>query len=426
VHVAIIGNGIAGITAARTIRKLQPDWRISVISSETEHFFSRTALMYIYMGHLTFEDTKPYEDWFWGKNRIDLVHAHVERIDVDQKQLHLDGGDMMAYDKLILAVGSVYNKFDWPGQDLPGVQGLVSYPDLLQLEENSRDVGRAVIVGGGLIGVELAEMLRSRRIEVTFLVREARYMDYLFPAEESALIERQIHAHGVELRLDTALAEILPGPSGRAGSVRTEHDELIACDLVGLTAGVCPNLAVIEKTDIETGFGVLVNRRFETSEPDVYAIGDCAEFRDMIPGRQAVEQLWYTGRMHGETAGRNVAGQSVDYAPGIFFNSAKFFELEYQTYGQVPSQTPDDQETLVWTDHESRLLRINYRSDSSAVVGVNVLGIRFRHEVCESWIANAVHVDQVLGELRRAGFDPEFNPRPGRPVKTSASAWRDP
>jgi len=112
--IVIIGNGIAGITAAKHIRKLSND-EITVISGETDHFFSRTALMYIYMGHMKYENTKPYEDWFWEKNRIHLKRAWVNSIDFDNKQIKFSEGDLMPYDKLILATGSQSNKFGWPG-----------------------------------------------------------------------------------------------------------------------------------------------------------------------------------------------------------------------------------------------------------------------------------------------------------------------
>ena len=160
-HIVIIGNGISGITAARHIRKLS-NKKITIISSETEHFFSRTALMYIYMGHMKYEHTKPYEDYFWKKNRIDLKQGFVKTVFPKQKELLFSNGDKMNYDKLIIAVGSKSNKFGWPGQDLEGVQGLYSKQDLDSLEKyapNNKVCKRAVIVGGGLIGIELAEML---------------------------------------------------------------------------------------------------------------------------------------------------------------------------------------------------------------------------------------------------------------------------
>ena len=128
-HIAIIGNGISGITAARFIRKLS-DHKITVISAESDYFFSRTALMYIYMGHMRQQDTQPYEDWFWEKNRIDLRRGYVEKVDTSGKTLHFKEGENLAYDKLIIATGSEPNKFGWPGQDLERVHGLYSLQDL--------------------------------------------------------------------------------------------------------------------------------------------------------------------------------------------------------------------------------------------------------------------------------------------------------
>ena len=137
-HVVIIGNGIAGTTAARHIRKRSDD-KITIISGETDHFFSRTALMYIYMGHMRYEHTKPYEDWFWAKNRLELKKGWVRSIDFQSKTLELDQ-EVLNYDSLILATGSKPNKFGWPGQDLKGVQGLYSFQDLELMEKNTQSI----------------------------------------------------------------------------------------------------------------------------------------------------------------------------------------------------------------------------------------------------------------------------------------------
>ena len=110
-HVVIIGNGISGVTAARHIRKLS-DKKITIISSETDYFFSRTALMYIYMGHMTFENTQPYEPYFWKKNRIDLLQATITGIDKDAQLVITTDGKTIPYDNLILALGSRPRKLD--------------------------------------------------------------------------------------------------------------------------------------------------------------------------------------------------------------------------------------------------------------------------------------------------------------------------
>jgi len=156
-HIVIIGNGIAGVTAARHIRKLS-DKRIIIVSAETDYFFSRTALMYVYMGHMKFDHIQPYEDWFWEKNKIELVSGYVNQVDHEKKQLLLENNRVLGYDKLIIATGSKPNKFGWPGQDLHGVQGLYSKQDLELLETNAPNkevCKRAVIVGGGLCPQEI-------------------------------------------------------------------------------------------------------------------------------------------------------------------------------------------------------------------------------------------------------------------------------
>ncbi|HEV7350064.1 NAD(P)/FAD-dependent oxidoreductase [Telluribacter sp.] len=409
-HIVILGNGISGITAARHIRMLS-DHRITVISGETEHFFSRTALMYIYMGHMKYEHTKPYEDYFWPKNRIELKKAWVKQIDFEQKTLLLEGEESVGYDVLILAVGSEPNKFDWSGQDLDGVQGLYSYQDLEKLESSTTaGIRRGVIVGGGLIGVELAEMLLSRDIQVTLLVRDDGYWGSVLPAEESALVTNHIRTHGVDLRLNTELAEIKPDGTGkRVGSILTKGGEQINCEFVGLGVGVHPFIELLQETSVETDKGILINEFLETSLPDVYAIGDCAQHRQPPAGRKAIEQIWYTGRIMGETVARTICGDRTPYTPGVFFNSAKFIDIEYQTYGQITVPLEEDTDTFYWEHSNGQTaLRINYLKETGAVIGFNALGLRLRHEVCDRWIKNERSIRYVLEHLKEVHFDPEF------------------
>lgn len=407
-HVVIVGNGITGVTAARFIRKLS-DYRITMISAESDHFYSRTALMYIYMGHMRYEDTKPYEDWFWAKNRIDLVRDFVLHVDTETKAVHLASGITLPYDVLVLATGSKSNKFGWPGQDAIGVQGLYGLTDLALMEQRTQNVERAVIVGGGLIGIEMAEMLHARHIPVTFLVREEAYMSHVLPPEEAEMVNAETRLHGIDLRLSTELKAILPDVQGRVEAVVTTAGERIPCQFVGLTVGVHPNLDVVAQSSVETNRGILIDHYFRTNRPDVYAGGDCAEFQEPLPGRKAVEQLWYTGRMHGKAMAYNIVGQDKPYDPGVFFNSAKFFDVEYQTYGDIAAQLPSDQETLFWQHENGRhSIRINYRAADQVVTGFNLMGVRYRQAVCEGWLKAKATLPYVLENLGAANFDPEF------------------
>ena len=407
-QIIIIGNGIAGITCARNIRKHSND-DITVISSETEHFYSRTALMYIYMGHLRYQDTKPYEDWFWEKNRIKLVKDHVTSIDVKSKQLSLQTGSTVGYDKLVIATGSRSNKPTFKGIDLKGVQGLYGMQDLEAMFENTKDIKRGVIVGGGLIGIEMAEMLLSKNIQVTFLIREPLFWNKVLPNEEAALVTRHIKEHHIDLRLSTELKEIRGGEDGKVTSVITSKEDEIECGFVGITVGVSPNISFLQDSGIETDRGVLVNEYFETNIPDVYAIGDCAQISNPAAGRKAIEQVWYTGRIHGETLAQTLVGKKTGYNPGPWFNSAKFFDVEYQTYGKVDATPNSEEATFYWEHPDGKVcFRAVYNKEDETIIGFNALGMRLDHRLCDRWLQEKKSVDDVMANLYQLNFDPEF------------------
>ena len=416
-HIIIIGNGISGITAARHIRK-QSDHAVTVISSESDYFFSRTALMYVYMGHLQFQHTRPYEDWFWKKNKIDLVRDHVERIDIGPKSLRLRSGKTISYDSLVIATGSRSNWLGWPGENLPGVQGLYSYQDLQLMDQNTKGISHAVIVGGGLIGIEMAEMLQSRNISVTFLVREPEFWSIVLPLQEASMISRHIREHHVELLLNTELREILANDRGRARAVVTGDGRKINCEFVGLTVGVSPNIDFLKGSGVETNRGVLVNDYLETNVPGVYALGDCVERRYMLPGRKTIEQVWYTGRMMGEVLARTLCGNKTKYEPGPWFNSAKFFDIEYQTYGDVGNVLRDNESEFYW-EHKSgtRSMHFVWNKNNGQFTGINAFGMRLRHECFDRWLREKRSIRFVMSHLREANFDPELFMRHEREIE---------
>ncbi|GMQ24473.1 hypothetical protein Aoki45_11550 [Algoriphagus sp. oki45] len=410
-HIVILGNGIAGITCARHLRKKDDQVRISVISGESPYFFSRTALMYVFMGHMKFEHTQPYESWFWEKNRIELIHQWVTEVDFSSKKLIFSTGNSLDYDSLVLATGSKPNKFGWPGQDLQGVQGLYSKQDLELMEKNTGpEVQRAVIVGGGLIGIEMAEMLAYKKIPVTFLVREKGFWDNVLPKEESELVGRHIHEHHIDLRLETELKEILSDSKGRVRAVVTSLGDEISCEFVGLTAGVSPNVDFLRNTELKVNRGVKVDAFFQTNIPDVYAIGDCAEFENPpAADRRNIEQVWYTGRMHGETLAHNLCKKPVPYQPGIWFNSAKFLDIEYQTYGTVPPKWDDSKLKSFYWEHASGKISFRMLMNSAhQILGVNNFGFRLRHEFFDEAIREKWSGEKVISKLDKANFDPEF------------------
>lgn len=407
--IVIIGNGISGVTAARNIRK-RSDEEIIIVSSESDYFFSRTALMYIFMGHMKFEHTKPYENHFWKKNRIELLNAFVLNIDTDNKSLTTKGGNTIKYDKLILATGSKPNKFGWKGQDAEGVRGLYSKQDLDYIEQRSTRIKKAVIVGGGLIGIEMAEMFLSRNIKVDFLIREDYFWNNVLPNSNSKFIMKHFDRHhGLNMIYSEELDVINTDGNNEAVSVLTKNGATIKCDFVGLTAGVSPNIQFVKDSGIKCNRGILINEFFETSAKDVFAIGDCAEFKIALPGRRPIEQVWYTGKIMGETLAKNLTGEKNAYNPGYWFNSAKFMDIEYQTYGTVLNQLTEGQEEFVYEHPKQEiLLHFVFEKASRKFIGINNFGIRMRHPVFNNWLLNNASIEEVLTDLKSANFDPEF------------------
>lgn len=405
--VIIIGNGITGITAARTIRKLS-NYNITVISAESDYFFARTALMYVFMGHMRMKDLYPYEHWFWSKNKITLVRDTVSGIELKSKKVFTSSGKSLPYDKLVIATGSIPAKLNIPGETFEGVRSFYALQDLEYVEMKSRYIHHAVIVGGGLIGIELAEMFHSRNIPVTMLVRESGYANNFLPEEESLMVNTHIRKHGIDLKLDTSLKEIKSDPSGHVASVLTSSGEDIPCQFVGVSIGVQPNIAWLEDTNIEVDKGILVDEFLQTNLTDIYAAGDCAQLKLPSPERRAIEPLWYAGRHMGEYVAQSVCGCSRKFDQGIWFNSAKFFDIEYQVYGNIQTSITDDQATLYW-QHPTleKSVRINYTPD--AVIGFQGMGIRLRQDVCEKWIRTNSKIESVLATFELALFDQEFS-----------------
>ncbi len=406
-HVIIIGNGIAGITTARTLRK-QSDVKITIISSESDHFYARTALMYIYMGHMKYENTKPYEDWFWQKNGLELKRGFVKKVIPLENKIILENGEEMKYDDLVLATGSHARKFNIPHEHLKGVQSLVNLKELELLEENTKNVKQAVVVGGGLIGIELIEMLASRGIEVFFIVREFKFWSNVLPSEESIMIQEHMRDHHIHVLLHTEITELKGDQGGRISGVVTNTGQEINCQFLGVTVGVLPNIDFLQDSGIALGKGIKVNSFLETNFKNIHAAGDCAEFDPPLKGRTAIEQIWYTGRMHGESLGRTLAGKKTEYKPVNFYNSAKLLDIEFQVYSEDVIVSSENEHFFWQSDDGLKSMRFYFDKVSKRFLGVVLLGIRFRHEVCDRWLREQRSIEYVLEHLADANFDPEF------------------
>jgi len=405
----VVGNGVAGASAALAIRARDAGASVTLVSDEGDYFFSRTALMYAFMDRLPRRAMEPYERHTWREKGIGLVRGRVTDLDAGAHTLTLDDGRALPYDRLLIATGSRARRLAAPGitDDLAGLVHFVTLQDLDACERYTPTTKRAVVVGGGLIGIELVECLRFHGVAVTFLVREPWYWPAALSREEGDMAAREMRRHGVDVREGAALASVARDAAGRVSAVTTTTGETLACELLGVCIGVEAQVEWLKgvATPPALGRGVKVDATLRTSLDDVWAAGDCAELPD---GR--VESIWYSAKRQGALAGENMSGRPRAYAPPVFFNSAKLFELEYTTVGAL-DEVADGAESLYAT-HPTRPLSWRIVHAGDRVLGFNALGSRWDHTVLTRWIEEERPVAWVREHLARAQFDVELGRAP--------------
>ena len=378
-----------------------------MISEEAPYHFSRPAMMYISTGQLTLEHTKPFADASWSEQGITLIHGRVEALDASQRICRLDDGRQLTADVIVLATGSVPSV---PTHLDVSVRGVITYTqlaDVQRLNDVMKGARHAVIIGGGLIAAECAEifacMIEDRaQSTITCVVREAGFYGNVLPDHESIVVTEHLRRHGVRVLTNTEAVRLL-AVEGHVAEVELSDGRRIPADCVVIATGVRPNVELASKAGIRCDTGILTDASFCTDHQGMMAIGDCAQ------PPWGVRQLWYTGRQHGEHAARVILGRDVDFTPTMDFNSAKFFDLDWSTYGTVP-QSSDAANSRLLIDRDGvRSIRLAH-DDSGCVVGIHALGVRLDQRVCEQWVSSRTHVNVAIANLSSAIFDAEFTP----------------
>jgi NADPH-dependent 2,4-dienoyl-CoA reductase/sulfur reductase-like enzyme len=267
------------------------------------------------------------------------------------------------------------------------------------------------VIGGGLIGVEAAEVLHLRGLRTHFLIREPWYFPVALDAREAEVVAAHIRHHGVDCRVGTPVN----GMERRDGKLVLDiPGEPLAVDLVLGAIGVVPATAFLAGSGIAlhpTNGGVeTTDALASTTAPDVWAAGDCACVT-WADGTRRPEQLWYTSRDQGRIAARAMLGEDVRYRRGTWYNSAKFFDVEYTTAGYVPpageARGPAWQTWYQQVPGQAVTQRIVVKD--GAVAGFNGLGSRWNHEVWMRWITERRPLAWVLDHMHEARFDEEFS-----------------
>lgn len=310
--VAIVGGGLAGASAAAALREAGFDGAVRLIGAEPQPPYNRPPLSKAYLrGEVRFEDQLVNPVRFYAEHDIELrLGARVTAIDPRLKMVQLDGGERIPYDRLLVATGGRNRTLAVPGAELEGVLQLRTVEDCDRIRAAARGAGRAVVIGLGFIGCEVAASLRQLGLAVTAVeghrVPLARVL-----GEEVGGVLRDIHRDkGVELILEDSIAA-LEG-AGRVERVRTRKGRVLECELVIAGIGISPNSELLAAAGAAVDNGVLVDERCRTSLPDVYAAGDVANHRHPIFGRLRVEH-WNNGYQQGRFAARSMLGETGPY-----------------------------------------------------------------------------------------------------------------
>jgi NADPH-dependent 2,4-dienoyl-CoA reductase/sulfur reductase-like enzyme len=330
----IVGMGAAGVAAAESIRSQDPGGDILLISDDPHGYYSRPGLAYYLTGEVPQKLLAPFTEQDFRRLNLRRLHARVVRLHPQAHRVELVGGEELAYDRLLLATGSLAVGPPMPGADLDGVVKLDDMEDARGILKQCRRARAAVVVGGGITALEIVEGLRARHVRTHYLIRRDRYWGNVLDETESRIVEHRLQEEGVQIHYHTSVAEIL-GKRGRVVGVRTEDGRQIDCGLVAVAIGVRPRLELAQAAGAETDRGVLVDEHLQSSIPDLFAAGDLAQVLDPLTGRAVLDTLWGVAVAQGRAAGRNMAGGAFPYLKGAPFNVTRLAGLTTTLIGTV-------------------------------------------------------------------------------------------
>jgi nitrite reductase (NADH) large subunit len=348
----IIGNGAAGVTAAEQIRRRDLDGSIVIVSAEKYPMYSRPGLAYVVINEIPEGQVIARQPEWYRQLRLEWVHGTAAGLDVRAKTVRLAGGSARPYDKLLIATGARAVPLPYPGADLEGIVYLDTLDGTRELLRRARRARRAVVVGGGITALEMAEGFAQQKVETHYFVRRDTLWSTVFNAAESKLLAEHMAAHGVRLHFNTEITEVLGNGRGQVTGVRLKNGTVFPCDVVGAGIGVKPQLDLVQGTGIRVDRAILVNEFLETNVPDIYAAGDCTQVWDRWTKRHTADVLWPSAIAAGGVAGRNMAGAREAYVKGTPFNACLLFGLHITAIGQLGTREAGDEQEVV--QHMSR------------------------------------------------------------------------
>ncbi|MDD5111918.1 MAG: FAD-dependent oxidoreductase [Candidatus Altiarchaeota archaeon] len=325
----VIGNSTAGASAVEAIRSVDTKGRITVVSDEPYHTYSRPLISYWLAGKV--DDKRMF---YKGESHLkdlevtEIFGKKAVKIDAKKKAVLLEDGKRLPYDKLLIATGGAPITPPIKSGALPGVFSFMNWDNARKVREYlaKHKVRQVVVVGGGLIGLKVTEALVELGLKVTVLELSDRVLSATFDRKASDVMVSYLKIKGVDVITGNTVEEIV-GEHERVAGVVLKDGKKIACGMVVLAVGVRPNIGLTEGTGIKTGRGILVDSRMRTSVEDVYAAGDVAEAHDTIINAPRTIAIWPLAVRQGRVAGLNMAGKSAEYPGGFPMNSVEIHGL---------------------------------------------------------------------------------------------------
>jgi NADPH-dependent 2,4-dienoyl-CoA reductase/sulfur reductase-like enzyme/ferredoxin len=398
-RVVVIGNGIAGITAADYVRRNHPECSIDVVADESHQLYNRMAITRLIYGRSAMQGLYlNQESWAESRAITEWLNTRAQAIDREEGRIALGTGDALKWDRLILATGS--HSFVPPidGWGTPGTFVLRSADDALQLRAFAQLNGsrRAIVAGGGLLGLEAAYALHKLGLSTTVLERSERLLRRQLDERAAELLHRYIEGLGIAVwtRAETAAAS----HNGRLGEVVLKDGRSAPADVLIAAAGITPNIELAQEAGLETGRGVIVDEHMRTSDERIFAAGDAAEFLGQVDGLwpAAVDQA----RVAAEAA---VLSGTSPYQGTVPVTVLKVVGVDLTSIGQIEPSSPDD-EVIVHED-ENTLKYGKLVISDGRIIGAILLGYSSEVAYVTSAVKQGWDVAGVLDSLRAGRWD---------------------
>lgn len=370
----IIGNGPAGVVAAETLRKLDPDASIALLGDEPEPPYSRMALPYYLVGDIDEQGTYLRKDAaHFEKLKINLFQARAQKVDTQTRRIELDSGMPMTYDRLLIATGSHPIRPPVAGIDLPQVHTCWTLADARRIAEIAQPGARVIQLGAGFIGCIILEALAMRGVQLTVVEMGDRMVPRMMTPGAGAMIKRWCEHKGVRVHTSTRLDSIVPSTE-HPGAVeaRLSSGDTLVADLVICAAGVRPNIDFLEGSGVTTEAGVVVDATMRTSVPDVYAAGDVTEAADFFSGRPVLNAVQPNAADQARIAAYNMAGQGARFQGSLAINVLDTLGLISSSFGQWWGDVKGESVEL----HDDKLYRyLSLQFKDDVLIGATSIGL---------------------------------------------------